>query len=87
MRIEEDYNKKYATSDELDWYKTTLAELAPYGILSNKDLEDIIELLDNDGCKGRSLLLSVLFCVSQDKETMLEWTLADTLPIELLTSI
>jgi hypothetical protein len=87
MRIEEDYNNGCATSDELDWYKTTLAELAPYGILSSKDSHDVVELLNNNDCEGRSLLLSVLFCVSQDKETKLEWTLTDTLPIELLTSI
>jgi hypothetical protein len=87
MRIEEDYSKNCATTYELDSYKTKLAELAPYGILSSKDLDDIVKLLDNDGCKGRLLLLSVLFCVSQEKETKLKWTLTDTLPVQLLTSI
>jgi hypothetical protein len=69
MRIEEDYNNGCTDSDELDWYKTTLAELAPYGILSSKDSHDIVELLNNDDCEGRSLLLSVLFsCFSRQRD-------------------
>ena len=75
-----------ATEEEVDWYKKTTAELASFGILSQKDLQDIIPLLDNEN-KGSILLSSVLFSVALDNLEIIDWDLTTTFPVQLLTAI
>jgi hypothetical protein len=46
----------------------------------------MIELLKQD-CNGKTLLLSLIFSVSQDTTNKTDWSLTDTFPMTLLVSV
>jgi hypothetical protein len=71
---------------KLEKYKTNLSELAPHGIISTNNLQDMIELLRQD-CDGKTLLLSLIFHVSQDTMNKTDWSLTDMFPMTLLVSV
>jgi hypothetical protein len=89
-QIELAYQEQDAAESDLnirlEEYKTDLSELAPHGIISTDDLRDMIELLKQD-CNGKTLLLSLIFSVSQNTTNKTDWSLTDTFPMTLLVSV
>ena len=76
-------------SKSIDSFQNTVAELAPYGIASRKDLQDMISLLKNnnkttDNTEGTVILASALFCVANDTVKNASWCPTKTFDIELL---